>query len=119
MHGAEQRKAARFELRLPLRIIRSGHSWVSQDALTRNISSAGVLFTSDADVPIGSDIEYMVKLNVACGNRVELHCFGKVVRLEKSPSEPGDPLYLIAVTLDRYQFVRSEPWTFASAGPAA
>ncbi|HYM05917.1 MAG TPA: PilZ domain-containing protein [Terriglobales bacterium] len=117
MRLAEERKTARYQLHLPLRIIRSGASWVSQDALTRNISSSGVLFTSNADVPVGGDIEYVVKLNVACGNHVELRCFGKVVRLEKSLSEPGNPGYLIAATLDRYQFVRHEPRTFASAGP--
>jgi len=106
MHVVEQRRTARFELHLPVRIFRIGASWVSHDALTRNISSGGVLFTSDVDVPIGGDIEYVVKLSVLPGSEVELRCIGKVVRLEKSPTELPNLGYLIAATLDRYQFVR-------------
>ncbi|HYM06734.1 MAG TPA: PilZ domain-containing protein [Terriglobales bacterium] len=102
MPVVEQRRTARFELHLPVHIMRTGAGWVSHDALTQNISSRGVLFTSDVDVPIGSGIEYVVTLSVAPGSHVEVHCFGKVVRFEKSPSEG----YLIAVTLDRYRFVR-------------
>ena len=104
MRATEQRRTVRFDLRLPVRIVRIGASWRSHNALTRNISSGGVLFKSDVDVPIGDDIEYVITLSVAGGSHVELLCFGKVVRLEKSPSEG----YLIAVTVDRYQFVRRE-----------
>ncbi|HYL85497.1 MAG TPA: PilZ domain-containing protein [Candidatus Angelobacter sp.] len=104
----EQRRTPRFELRLPLRIMRTGAGRVSQDALTRNISSGGVLFTSETDVPIGGAIEYVVTLSAEGSRHVDLRCFGKVVRLEKSPSQVQNDAYLIAATLDRYQFVRCE-----------
>ena len=88
--------------------MRTGAGRVSQDALTRNISSGGVLFASAADVPIGGAIEYVVTLSAEAGRHVDLRCFGKVVRLERSPSDLEDHSYLIAATLDRYQFVRCE-----------
>ncbi len=88
--------------------MRTGAGRVSLDALTRNISSGGVLFASEADAPIGGAIEYIVTLANLKGMNVDLRCFGKVVRLEKSESTPEPSEYLIAATLDRYQFVRRE-----------
>ena len=104
----EQRRTPRFDLHLPLRVMRTGAGLMAQDAQTRNISSGGVLFSSEADVPIGGAIEYIVTLADLHGMHVDLRCFGKVVRLEKSAAEPRPPEYLIAATLDRYQFVRRE-----------
>jgi hypothetical protein len=108
MYVVEQRRSARFELHLPLRVLRTGVGRVSRDSLTRNISSGGVLFTSEVDAPIGGAIEYVVTLCAEPERHVDLRCFGKVVRLERSPSEPQNPSYLIAATVDRYQLVRRE-----------
>lgn len=87
--------------------MRTGVGHLSHDARTRNISSRGVLFSSEADVPIGGAIEYVVRLADLQGMHVDLRCFGKVVRLEK-PSFQQVPEYLIAATLDRYEFVRRQ-----------
>jgi hypothetical protein len=95
----EQRRNQRFELELPLRIMRGGAAPASHTALTRNISSGGVLFTSDAEVQIGGIIEYVVTLANVRGVDIDVRCVGKIVRLDKSS---------IAATLDRYQFVRRE-----------
>lgn len=103
----EQRRSPRFDLHLPLRVTRTGVGQLSQDAQTRNISSRGVLFSSEADVPIGGAIEYVVTLADLQGMHVDLRCFGKVVRLEK-PAVQQAPEYLIAATLDRYEFVRRQ-----------
>jgi len=94
----EQRRTPRFDLHLPLRVMRTGAGHIAQDAQTRNISSGGVLFSSEADVTL-ADLH---------GMHVDLRCFGKVVRMEKAGAEPRPPEYLIAATLDRYQFVRRE-----------
>jgi hypothetical protein len=99
----EQRRNQRFELQLPLRIMRNGTGAISEDALTHNISSSGVLFASDHEVPLGRTIEYVVTLTSVRGVQVDLRCIGKVVRLENSA-----PTYLVAATLDRYQFIRHE-----------
>ncbi|MBZ5596118.1 MAG: hypothetical protein LAP39_28065 [Acidobacteriia bacterium] len=94
-------------MHLPLRVMRTGVGYLSHDAQTRNISSRGVLFSSEADVPIGGSIEYVVTLSDLQGMQVDLRCFGKVVRLER-PALQHAPEYLVAATLDRYEFVRRE-----------
>lgn len=102
----EQRRNQRFELHLPLRVMRTSAGQVSHDARTRNMSSSGVLFTSEAEVQIGGAIEYVVTIGSDAGVDVDLKCIGKVVRLEKSREAPP---YLVAATLDRYQFIRRQP----------
>lgn len=96
----EQRKAQRFELKLPLELIRKGSQALSEHGETRNLSSVGVLFAADAPLRIGEAVEYMITLPSTPdqGEKVRLHCLGKVVRL--SP-ETG-----VAATLERYEFVR-------------
>jgi hypothetical protein len=108
VHVVEQRRNQRFELRLPLRITRSGIGDAPHSALTRNISSSGVLFTSETEVQPGGTIEYVVSLNSTEDADVDLRCIGKVVRLVKSSSEPQPPSFLVAATLDRYQFIRRQ-----------
>jgi hypothetical protein len=91
--------------------MRMGANAVSHAGTTRNISSGGVLFTSDTAVPIGGAIEYKVTLTDSRGVRVNLRCIGKVLRQEKSSAtEPSLP-YLVAVTLDRYEFLRDQQAT--------
>lgn len=87
--------------------MRTGEGQVANSALTRNISASGVLFTADSQVPLGGAIEYVVTLTNVRGVEVDLRCTGKVVRMEKSAPEPSHD-YLIAATLDRYQFVRRD-----------
>ena len=71
------------------------------------MSSSGVLFMSEAEVQIGGAIEYVVTIGSNAGVEVDLRRIGKVVRLEKSSREV--PAYLVAATLDRYQFIRRQP----------
>ena len=66
------------------------------------------MFSSETDVPIGGAIEYVVTLTHVRGTDVDLRCFGKVVRLEKSDHGLETAAFLVAATLDRYQFVRRE-----------
>lgn len=96
----EQRKAQRFELKLPLELIRKGSQKLSERGETRNLSSVGVLFEADSTLRIGEAVEYMITLPSTPdhADKVRLHCLGKVVRC--SP-ETG-----VAATLERYEFVR-------------
>jgi hypothetical protein len=97
----EQRKNQRFQLRLPFEIVSGGRSpRVSGE--TRNVSSAGVLFTSSAPVPIGEAIEYLITFPKAPGARkeVRLRCVGKVVREDLD-------MAAFAATLERYEFLRA------------
>ena len=96
----EQRRARRFELRLPLELVRNGSESLSERGETRNLSSVGVLFQSGASLRIGDAVEYMITLPASAGEAdgVRLRCLGKVVRYGKSAE--------IAATLERYEFVR-------------
>jgi hypothetical protein len=96
----EQRKNQRFDLRLPLEIV-GGGQLPHANGETRNMSSAGVLFTSSARMPVGESIEYFITFPKAPGARseVRLRCVGKVVR-EDLDTEA------FAATLERYEFLR-------------
>ena len=72
--------------------------------LTRNISSGGVLFTSEQESDVGLSIEYVITLG-GPNQAVSLRCVGKVLRTSREPSGSG---YDIAATLERYEFVRPE-----------
>jgi len=98
--AVEHRKARRFELKLPLELVRNGSEALSHHGETRNLSSVGVLFQSDAALRIGDALEYMITLPPSAGEAdgVRLRCLGKVVRYGKTAE--------IAATLERYEFVR-------------
>ena len=95
----EQRKHQRFELRLPFEVVTNGsHSKVRGE--TRNVSSAGVLFTTESQLPLGESIEYLITLPRTPGARrdVRLRCVGKIIR--------EDAQLAFAASLERYEFLR-------------
>lgn len=69
---------------------------------TRNVSSGGVLFSDPSEtMVIGQPIEYMISLPTGSSvGEVRIRCLGKVVRLDEA-------MNAVAVTLERYEFVRS------------
>ena len=101
----EQRRTRRFKLQLPLSITRAGAERVAFNGLTRNISSSGVLFTTEREPDLGGPIEYIITLNHEGPQPVNLRCIGKVLRAERAESN-ADPAYQIAATLERYEFIR-------------
>lgn len=112
MTATDQRRSKRFELRLPFELIREGSKVLSELGETMNLSSVGVLFTSNVELEIGSPIEYLITLqgNGQAGEDVRLRCVGKVVRrhAEEMDEEEGDAeIVAMAATLERYEFVRS------------
>ena len=96
----ENRKAQRFDLRLPVEVVRSGSRSLSGVGETRNLSSVGVLFHSEAHLKIGEPVEYLITLPTSPqeGDGVRIHCLGKVVRFARKTE--------VAATLERYEFVR-------------
>jgi len=105
----EQRKAKRFDVKLPLRIVRNGMRPIAGFGETKNMSSAGVLFASDTRLDVGEPVEYVITLSGQVPNTVNLHCLGKVTRLDTpSPEwhESARP-FEVAATLERYEFVRT------------
>jgi hypothetical protein len=95
----EQRKHQRFDLRLPFEVVWNG-SRSKVRGETRNVSSAGVLFTAERQLPLGESIEYLITLPRTPGTRkdVRLRCVGKVLREDTESA--------FAATLERYEFLR-------------
>jgi hypothetical protein len=109
MKVADQRRSRRFELRLPFELIREGSKPLQEVGETKNMSSAGVLFTSGVELEIGSPIEYFVTLQSGSEDdeSVRLHCVGKVVRKHQDGElEQDEKAVSMAATLERYEFVR-------------
>ena len=63
----EQRKNQRFDLRLPCEIVRGTKPKLTGE--TRNMSSAGVLFTSHGHVSVGEPIEYFITFPTRPGSQ--------------------------------------------------
>lgn len=116
----DQRRFRRFDLKLPLEVIRTGTRRASKPGETRNLSSGGVLFTASSGVEVGEAIEYFITLPTGSDSDVDirLHCKGKVVRLEPLKEEPAPakvPPISVAATLERYEFIRQSPRHLAMA----
>ncbi len=95
----EQRRSKRYELRLPVELIRAGAASVNESGETKNLSSSGILMTTEARFDVGESVEYLITLPVrALGEQaLRLRCVGKMVRHEATAA---------AATLDRYEFLR-------------
>jgi hypothetical protein len=103
----EHRRTRRFKLQLPLSITRTGTERVALPGKTRNISSGGVLFTTESESDFsGGPIEYVITLNGEGPQAVNLRCIGKVIRLERDGQGYPDAACQVAATLERYEFVR-------------
>ncbi len=98
----ENRRTRRFQLQLPLSIVRAGATRLNSNGHTQNISSSGVLFTSEREPDLGGPIEYVITLNNGGNQPVSLRCMGKVLRSQGSPAAA----FQIAATLERYEFIR-------------
>lgn len=93
-------------MQLPLHIIQLGDKRVDRREQTRDISSVGVCFLSPTAIDIGGRIEYLITLSGSTPP-VRIRCLGKVMR-SRQPSETVQGPYEVAVTMERYQFVRAD-----------
>jgi hypothetical protein len=107
----EQRKAKRFEIKLPLRLVRNGARPVIGTGETKNMSSSGVLFATNAKIEVGEPLEYVITLMPTDESpaSVDLHCLGKVTRFDAVTGhvQNGGGQFEVAATLERYEFVRN------------
>ena len=91
------RTAVRFPLRLQLRLqTESG----IVEAVTRDISSNGLLFVTDDPPRIGSQIEFTMTMPaqvMGWKSDVAIHCFGRIVRHQQSGDES-----MAAAVIDEY-----------------
>lgn len=102
----EQRRAQRYRLQLPLHIVHLGDQRVDRTEQTRDISSGGVCFLSPTMVEVGGRIEYLITLSGSTPP-VRIRCLGKVLRSQQA-TDPIEGPWEVAVTMERYQFVRAD-----------
>ncbi len=93
-------------MQLPLQIVQVGDQKVNRTERTRDISSGGVCFLSPAELEVGDRIEYLITLS-GSHPPVRIRCLGKVLRNGK-PAQPAEGEFEVAVTMDRYHFMRAE-----------
>ena len=109
--------APRFPIKLPVALKSAvSQSGVSQSGIsgqsgligktieTENISANGVLFRMDADVPVGSAVDFTISLPadvVGAEADVQVDCRGRVVRSFADGGRRG-----VGVVIDEYRFER-------------
>jgi PilZ domain len=100
-HYTDLQSAPRFPIKLPLFVkSKSGESHTQ----TENISANGVLFRIDAEVPVGSAVDFTIALPaevVGTNCDVRVDCHGRVVRSFEDDGRCG-----VGVVIDEYHFER-------------
>ena len=103
--------APRFPIKLPVALKSSsgqlgaaGSEKSAETIETENISANGVLFRMDADVPVGSSVDFTLSLPadvVGAQADVQVDCRGRVVRSFEDGGRRG-----VVVVIDEYRFER-------------
>ena len=104
--------APRFPIKLPVAlksaVNQSGatdqSAVIEKTVETENISANGVLFRMDADVPVGSAVDFTLSLPadvVGAEADVQVDCRGRVVRSFADGGRRG-----VGVVIDEYRFER-------------
>ncbi len=100
-HYPDLQSAPRFPIHLPL-VVKSklGESLTQ----TQNISSNGVLFHVDAEMPVGAPVDFTISLPadvLGAESDVRVDCRGRVVRSYDDDGGRG-----VGVVIDEYRFER-------------
>jgi len=103
--------APRFPIKLPVALKSAvdqsgvtGQAATGRTIETENISANGVLFRMDADVPVGSAVDFTISLPadvVGAEADVQVDCRGRVVRSFADGGRRG-----VGVVIDEYRFER-------------
>jgi PilZ domain-containing protein len=103
--GEDRRRAWRYPASLGVSLD-SGHG------VSRDVSASGIYFETDAPLAPGQTIAFSFKLdNIYPDVQLDLHCKGKIVRIEQRGGQLG-----VAATIDAWSF--EPPREPASAHPA-
>jgi len=100
-HYTDVQSAARFPVKLPIAV--KSDAGV-QPAESQNMSANGVLFEVDADMPVGSPVDFTISLPADVVGSVEdvrVDCRGRVVRSFEDGGRRG-----VGVVIDEYRFER-------------
>ncbi len=103
--------APRFPIKLPVALKtpvnqpgETGQAVTGKTVETENISANGVLFRMDADVPVGSAVDFTISLPadvLGAEADVQVDCRGRVVRSFADGARRG-----VGVVIDEYRFER-------------
>jgi len=98
--------APRFPIKLPVALKSAVNppGITEKTVETENISANGVLFRMDADVPVGSAVDFTISLPadvVGAEADVQVDCRGRVVRSFADGGRRG-----VGVVIDEYRFER-------------
>ncbi len=107
MSRTERRSAHRFETKLPLLVRWATGSAVGEAATeSEDVSSRGVYFYLQKDLPNGSPIEIVMTLphEITLAGPVKVRCLGRVWRTE---ARPGRNIG-VAALIERYEFLRGD-----------
>lgn len=98
---------------LPIEITHFDGKRMSRPARTFDIGSGGMLFSADRELTEGRTLEYLTTL-VDALPPVRIRCRGVILRVRQVEPE-GDASFQVAVTIDRYEFLRPTPFPAAQA----
>ena len=100
----ELRRSQRFQLTMPMTLVRGSRGEINRIAETRNVSSTGVYFVAGEPLESGSLLEFVITLpdELSIAGPVRLLCKGKVTRVEQQE----ESLVGVAATIERYEFLR-------------
>lgn len=98
----ERRRARRYAIALPVRVLPHNPEGSTLAAETRDISFRGLYFKAEASFQIGSEIEFILTLprQVTLTADVQIRCHGQIVRVEEDERRQG-----VAARIDRYDFL--------------
>ncbi len=106
---SEARTGKRFPLELPIKIHKQDAGGESS-GVTGNLSAAGVYIRADANLDMGSSVEFEITLppDVTGGKEdVVIQCRGRVVRTDEPASGGSAEARGVACVIDSYEFVRN------------
>ena len=101
--GEDLRSAARFPIKLPVEVL--AEEAAKLPAETKDISAGGVLFYVEADMAVGSRIEFNISFPatvLGTPANVNVLCVGRVVRCSEDGSRRA-----VAAVIDEYRFERA------------
>jgi hypothetical protein len=103
----ERRGAQRFEVHLPLAVHFGGQT---VHGFTQDLSGRGIFFYAETTLPEGAVVEltFTMPSEITLGENMPVRCRGRVLRASASPAGQRNG---IAVRLDSYEYLPSEPIT--------
>jgi len=91
--AVENRRGARMFVTRPVRL-------GGRTGITRNISTSGVFFETNADYAVGSKIIFAIELDGSQGEKLELRSRGEIVRIEHRAGKVGVAVKIVASKLE-------------------